>query len=128
MIERGGGFKVGVYEIELDNLSGYRDYERFMSGPMSFRDLLAIDRLYTDVKRAIHDIQFRFVDVDRDALQDLLNRIDEVVDLFKGVDSGVDYVIEFEVVNDVYVVTYEEVERLVYELNTGVRHLIDIKL
>lgn len=119
---------MGVYEIELENLSGYRDYERFMSGPISFRDLLAIDRLYSDVKRAIHDIKFRFVDVDRDELQDLLNRIDDVVDLFKEIASEVAYVIEFEVVNDVYVVTYEEVARLVYELNTGDRHLIGIKL
>lgn len=119
---------MGVYEIELENLSGYRDYERFMSGPMSFRDLLAIDRLYTDVKRAIHDIRFVSGDTDRDELHDLLSRIDDVVDLFKQINSEVDYVIEFEVVNDVYVVTYEEVERLVYELNTGDRHLIGIKL
>lgn len=119
---------MGVYEIELENLSGYRDYARFMSGPMSLSDLLTIDRLYTDVKRAIHDIRFVSGDTDRDELEELISRIDDVVDLFEGVDSGVDYVIEFEVVNDVYVVTYEEVDRLVYELNTGDRHLIGIKL
>lgn len=117
-----------VYEIELENLSGYRDYERFMSGTMSFRDLLAIDRLYTDVKRATHDIRFVSGDTDRDELEELISRIDDVVDLFKQIDSEVAYVIEFEVVNDVYVVTYEEVERLVYELNTGDRPLIGIKL
>lgn len=119
---------MGVCEIELENLSGYRDYGRFMSGPMSLRALLAIDRLYTDVKRAIHDIRFVSGDTDRDELEDLISRIDDVVDLFKSVDSGVDYVIEFEIVNDVYVVTYDEIERLVYELNTGDRQLLGMKL
>lgn len=119
---------MGVYEIELENLSGYRDYERFMSGAMSLRDLLAIDRLYMDVKRFIQDSQFVLGRADRMDILDMWDRMDEVIENFYFVDSSVGHVIEFEVVNDVYVVTYEEVSRVIHELTTVDRHLLGLKL
>ena len=36
--------------------------------------------------------------------------------------------VEFEVVNDLYVVTYEEVERVVYELNVHDRYSLELHL
>ena len=119
---------MGVYEIELENLSGYRDYERFMSGEMSLRDLLAIDRLSWEVKNFNREYVLGINRANTDEVLELLRRIDDVVAVFDNVDSVVGHVVEFEVVNDLYVVTYEEVERVVYELNVHDRYSLELHL
>lgn len=119
---------MGVYEVSLADVSLYRDYERFMEGVVSYRDLLALSRLSDDVARFRFENLNGMVPADREDVVGLLDRLEDFVEWFEGIDSGVVNLIEFEIVRDLYVVTYEEVSRVVYELKMSDRHLLTMYL
>ena len=119
---------MGVYEVSLADVSLYRDYERFMEGVVSYRDLLALSRLSDDVARFRFENLNGMVPEDREDVVGLLDSLEDFVEWFEGIDSGVVNLIEFEIVRDLYVVTYEEVSRVVYELKMSDRHLLTMYL